>query len=69
MRAMSPLRWTCKSLRRLAAELGGRGHRIGHTVVGELLKQQKFSLQANRKTREGDSHPDRDAQFAHINDA
>ena len=66
---MSPLRWTCKGLRRLAAELGARGHKISHTVVGELLKQQKFSLQANRKTREGDSHPDRDAQFAHINTA
>ena len=64
---MSPLRWTCKSLRRLAAELGARGHKISHTMVGELLRQQKFSLQANRKTREGDSHPDRDAQFAHIN--
>ncbi len=64
---MSPLRWTCKGLRRLAAELGARGHKISHTVVGELLKQQGFSLQANRKTREGDSHPDRDAQFAHIN--
>jgi hypothetical protein len=63
---MSPLRWTCKGLRRLAAELGARGHKISHTVVGELLRQQKFSLQANRKTREGDSHPDRDAQFAHI---
>ena len=64
---MSPLRWTCKSLRRLSAELGALGHRISHTVVGELLKQQRFSLQANRKTREGDGHPDRDAQFAHIN--
>ena len=64
---MSPLRWTCKSLRRLAAELRALGHRISHTVVGELLKQQKFSLQGNRKTREGDSHPDRDAQFAYIN--
>ncbi len=64
---MSPLRWTCKSLRRLAAELAARGHQISHTVVGELLKQQKFSLQANSKTREGDCHPDRDAQFAHIN--
>lgn len=63
---MSPLRWTCKGLRRLAAELGARGHKISHTVVGELLKRQKFSLQGNRKTREGDSHPDRDAQFAHI---
>jgi hypothetical protein len=65
---MSPLRWTCKSLRRLAAELRALGHRISHTVVGELLKQQKFSLQGNRKTREGDSHPDRDAQFAYINE-
>lgn len=63
---MSPLRWTCKSLRRLAAELRVKGHRISHTVVGELLKRQGFSLQANRKTREGDSHPDRDAQFSHI---
>lgn len=64
---MTPLRWTCKSLRRLARELTARGHRISHTVVGELLKQQKFSLQANRKTKEGGDHPDRDAQFAHIN--
>jgi hypothetical protein len=64
---MSPLRWTCKSLRRLAAELGERGHRISHTVVGELLKRCHFSLQANRKTREGDDHPDRDAQFEYIN--
>src|SRR6202162_3742975 len=66
---MSPLRWTCKSLRRLAAELRALGHRISHTVVGEVLKQQKFSLQGNRKTREGDSHPDRDAQFAYINES
>ena len=64
---MSPLRWTCKSLRRLAAELGERGHRISHTVVGELLKRCNFSLQANRKTREGDDHADRDAQFEYIN--
>jgi Rhodopirellula transposase DDE domain len=64
---MSPLRWTCKSLRRLAAELKRLGHRVSHTVVGELLKRQKFSPQANRKTREGDSHVDRDAQFACIN--
>ena len=63
---MSPLRWTCKGLRRLASELRAIGHKISHTVVGELLKGEKFSLQANRKTREGDSHPDRDAQFAHI---
>jgi transposase len=63
---MSPLRWTLKSLRRLAAELRAKGHRISHTVVSELLKREGFSLQANCKTREGDSHPDRDAQFRHI---
>jgi len=65
---MSPLRWTCKSLSQLTAALVAQGHRIGRTVVGELLHRQKFSLQANRKTREGDSHPDRNAQFVHIND-
>ena len=65
---MSPLRWTCKSLSQLAAALAAKGHRVGRTVIGELLHQQKFSLQANRKTREGDSHPDRDAQFVHVND-
>jgi Rhodopirellula transposase DDE domain len=64
---MSSLRWTCKSLRQLAAELTARGHRISRTVVGELLKRQKFSLQANSKTQEGGDHPDRDAQFIHIN--
>jgi hypothetical protein len=63
---MSPLRWTCKSLRRLADELCAMGHKISHTVVGELLKGEKFSLQANSKTREGGNHPDRDAQFVHI---
>ena len=66
---MSPLRWTCKSLRRLADELGKLGHKISHTVVGELLKRQKFSLQANSKTREGADNPDRDAQFGVVNDA
>ncbi len=66
---MSPLRWTCKSLRRLASELGAMGHEISHTVVGELLKKLNFSLQGNRKTLEGSSHPDRDAQFAYINTA
>jgi len=66
---MSPLRWTCKSLSQLAAALVAQGHRIGRTVVGELLHKQKFSLQANRKTREGDSHPDRNAQFVHINES
>jgi hypothetical protein len=65
----SPLRWTCKSLRRLAQELQAQGHRVSHTLVGELLDDMGFSLQGNRKTREGDSHPDRDAQFQHINAA
>jgi hypothetical protein len=63
---MSALRWTCKSLRRLAAELTAQGHPVSRTVVGELLAQQNFSLQANSKTREGGDHPDRDAQFLHI---
>ncbi len=63
----SSLRWTCKSLRRLAAELCAQGHRISHTVVGELLKTLNFSLQANSKTREGDGQPDRDAQFRYVN--
>ncbi len=62
----SGLRWTCKSLRRLAAELCVQGYQISHTAVGELLKKLQFSLQANRKTREGDSHPDRDSQFRYI---
>ncbi len=66
---MSPLRWTCKSLSQLAAALAAQGHQIGRTVVGELLHKQKFSLQANRKSCEGDSHPDRDAQFVHINNS
>jgi transposase len=61
-----PLRWTCKSTRRLAAELQGQGHRISHTLVATLLAEQGYSLQANRKTKEGASHPDRNAQFEHI---
>jgi Rhodopirellula transposase DDE domain len=64
---MSPLRWTCKSTRNLATELTAQGHPISHTVVAELLKQQKFTLQGNSKTREGGDHPDRDEQFVHIN--
>jgi hypothetical protein len=64
---MSPLRWTCKSLSHLASALVAKGHKIGRSAVGDLLHQQKFSLQANRKTREGENHPDRDAQFAHLN--
>ncbi len=66
---MSPLRWTCKSLSQLTRALVAKGHRVGRTLVGALLRQQKFSLQANRKTREGDSHPDRDAQFSHLNES
>jgi hypothetical protein len=63
----SPLRWTVKSTRQLAASLTARGHRISHVVVGELLHKLGYSLQANAKTREGRQHPDRDAQFGHIN--
>jgi hypothetical protein len=62
----SGLRWTCKSVRRLAAELCAQGHQISHTVVAKLLRTLNFSLQANSKTREGTSHPDRDAQFRYI---
>ena len=62
----SPLKWTSKSLRNLAAALCAMGHRIGHDVVGTLLKTLGYSLQANRKTLEGSSHVDRDAQFQHI---
>src|SRR5215470_7400859 len=63
----SPLRWTCKSVRRLAQALQAQGHQVSRTLVGELLYAAGYSLQANRKTKEGDSHPDRDAQFARIN--
>ena len=50
---MSPLRWTCKSLRQLSAELAEKGHQVSRTVIGELLRAEKFSLQANSKTEEG----------------
>jgi hypothetical protein len=63
----SPLRWTCKSTRRLAEELCKSSHQVSARMVAYLLNEAGYSLQANRKTREGDSHPDRDAQFAHIN--
>src|SRR2546429_5463991 len=63
----SPLRWTCKSARRLAQALQAQGHEVSRTLVAELLNAAGYSLQANRKTKEGDSHPDRDAQFARIN--
>ena len=62
----SPLRWTCQSTRRLAAELTAQGHAVGPITVRHLLKKAGYSLRANRKTREGQSHPDRDAQFRHI---
>jgi Rhodopirellula transposase DDE domain len=65
----SPLRWTCKSVRRLAQELQAQGHQVGRTLVSELLEEMGYSLQGNRKTREGDSHPDRDAQFQYLNGA
>jgi hypothetical protein len=63
----SPLRWTCKSTRHLAAELKRQGYAVGPRTVAKELAEQEFSLQANRKTREGESHPDRNAQFEHIN--
>jgi len=63
----SPLRWTSKSLRKLSAELKQQGYRASHTLVAQLLHDAGYSLQANRKTREGAHHPDRDAQFEHIN--
>jgi len=62
----SMLRWTCKSTRRLAEELTGMGHPVGRTTVASLLHGAGYSLQADRKTREGRSHPDRDAQSRHI---
>ena len=62
-----PLRWTCKSTRKLARELQAQGYQISHTLVGQLLREAGYSLQANRKTKEGSSHPDRNAQFEHIN--
>ena len=63
----SPLRWVCKSTRVLAAELGRQGHAISHVKLAQLLHGQHFSLQGTRKTEEGADHPDRDAQFRHIN--
>ena len=62
----SPLRWTSKSVRKLAAELKRTGHETSHRMVAELLREMGYSLQANRKTLEGSDHPDRDAQFEYI---
>jgi hypothetical protein len=64
---MSPLLWTCKSTRNLADALLGLGHDLSHQTVGRMLVDLGYSLQANRKTEEGQDHPDRDAQFEHIN--
>lgn len=63
----SPLRWTCKSVRKLAKELGVMGHAVSHRVVADLLHDMGYSLQANRKSRDGVDHPDRDGQFLYIN--
>ena len=63
----SPLRWLCKSTRCLSVELSRRRHPISHAKVAQLLREQNYSLQSNRKTEEGEDHPDRDAQFRHIN--
>ena len=63
----SPLRWTCKSKDKLAAELNAMGHKVSATKVGRLLHDLGYSLQVVRKTREGDQSPDRNAQFEHIN--
>jgi hypothetical protein len=63
----APLLWTSRSLRNLADALQAMGHRIRHNVVADLLRQLHYSLQSNRKTREGTHNPDRDAQFAYIN--
>lgn len=62
----SPLRWTCKSVANLEEELRQQGHQVGQTKIRKVLKQLGYSLQANRKTREGKNHPDRDAQFRYI---
>ena len=65
----SPLRWTCKSTRMLAAALTAAGHPVSDRTVAALLQQSGYSLQANAKTTEGTQHPDRDGQFDHLNDA
>lgn len=64
---MSPLLWTCKSTRNLADALLALGHNLSHQTVGRMLDDLGYSLQVNRKTEEGQDHPDRDAQFEHIN--
>ena len=63
----SPLRWICKSTRTLALQLTQQQHPVSHEKVAQLLRAQNYSLQSNRKLEEGEDHPDRDAQFRHIN--
>lgn len=63
----SPLRWICKSTRTLAKQLSKQNHPISHVKVAQLLHDNNYSLQSNGKTEEGEDHPDRDAQFRHIN--
>src|SRR5215468_559329 len=65
---VSPLRWTTKSTRKLAAELTAQGHKISADTVADLLRAEGFSLQGNAKTIEGKRHPDRDAQFRYISE-
>src|SRR5215467_14290031 len=65
---VSPLRWTAKSTRALAAELTAQGHQVSADTVGDLLREEGFSLQGNAKTIEGAQHPDRDAQFRYISE-
>src|SRR3972149_2656903 len=65
----SPLRWICKSTRTIAAQLAKKKHPVSHTKVAQILNDLNYSLQSNRKTEEGADHPDRDAQFRHINAA
>jgi hypothetical protein len=65
----SPLRWICKSTRAIARELSRKKHPISHVKVAQILHDLNYSLQSNRKTEEGADHPDRDAQFRHINAA
>lgn len=64
----SPLRWTCKSTYKLAEQLSLQGYSISHSQVAELLCELKYSLQSNKKTKEGSDHPDRNQQFGHINE-
>lgn len=64
----SPLRWTCRSTRQVAAALAAQGYRISHQTVAALLDDLGYSLQSNQKTKEGGAHPDRDAQFQYIHD-